>query len=59
MTGDVVVDAVWPTDESCSIHSEQRRFLFSPKRSRPVLAPNQPPIQRVSGASAECKMAGA
>jgi len=54
----MVVGAVWPTDESCSVHSEQRRFLSSPKRSRPVLAPNQPHIQRVSVASAECKWPG-
>ena len=54
----MVVGAVWPTDESCSVHSEQRRFLFSPKRSRPVLAPDQPHMQRVSGASAECKWPG-
>jgi hypothetical protein len=26
----MVVGAVWSTDESCSIHSKQRRFLFSP-----------------------------
>lgn len=32
-TREMVVGVVRTTDESCSIHSEQRRFLFFPKRS--------------------------